>query len=90
MVQDLDRIAASLPAAGEPGGAAALTIEKFAVFDQFPYTHHLECGAIVKIATPNPRAPTAGQKRPSVLESAAAGGARGGSAKKAKSGDGGV
>ncbi len=24
------------------------TVERFAVFDQFPYTHHLECGAILK------------------------------------------
>jgi len=24
------------------------TIERFAVFDQFPYTHHLECGVLLK------------------------------------------
>jgi tRNA (uracil-5-)-methyltransferase len=24
------------------------SIEKFAIFDQFPYTHHLECGAILQ------------------------------------------
>jgi tRNA (uracil-5-)-methyltransferase len=23
------------------------TIEKFALFDQFPYTHHIECGVIL-------------------------------------------
>jgi tRNA (uracil-5-)-methyltransferase len=28
--------------------SATHTIEKFAIFDQFPYTHHLECGAILK------------------------------------------
>ena len=40
-------------------GPSALTIEKFACFDQFPYTHHLECGALVTISEPNPRAPLA-------------------------------
>jgi len=29
--------------------SATHTIEKFAIFDQFPYTHHLECGTILKI-----------------------------------------
>lgn len=23
-------------------------IEKFAIFDQFPYTHHIECGVYLK------------------------------------------
>ena len=26
-------------------------IEHFAVFDQFPYTHHLECGVLLKKAS---------------------------------------
>ena len=33
---------------GHPVGShCSHKIEKFAVFDQFPYTHHLECGAIL-------------------------------------------
>jgi hypothetical protein len=52
MARDIGRIVKSLP-------PRSVTIEKFAVFDQFPYTHHLECGAIIRIAQPNPRAPAA-------------------------------
>ena len=34
---------------------SSLSIDRFAVFDQFPYTDHLECGALLSIDTPNPR-----------------------------------
>ena len=27
--------------------ASTHRVEKFAVFDQFPWTHHLECGALL-------------------------------------------
>lgn len=48
MARDIGRIVKQLP-------NEAVSIEHFAVFDQFPYTHHLECGAIVKISNPKPR-----------------------------------
>ena len=37
-----DTLAANVAALG---GSHA--VERFAVFDQFPYTHHLECGALL-------------------------------------------
>jgi tRNA (uracil-5-)-methyltransferase len=64
MVRDLQMIVDQLP-------VGVVTIEKFAVFDQFPYTHHLECGAIVKIAQPNPRAAVPTPQSTSASESCA-------------------
>lgn len=41
--------------ANDNGQGASLKVERFAVFDQFPYTDHLECGALISISNPTPR-----------------------------------
>jgi hypothetical protein len=53
-VRDIKMMKEMLQANGQGG---TLTIEKFAVFDQFPYTDHLECGALISISNPTPRLP---------------------------------
>ena len=52
MVRDVKMMSEMLSGNQEGPG---LTIEKFAVFDQFPYTDHLECGALITIHSPNER-----------------------------------
>lgn len=54
------------------GPNGVLTIEKFAVFDQFPYTDHLECGALIAISNPTARV---SQTTPTGQAHGAAGGA---------------
>ena len=55
-VRDVKLMAKILKTNGN-GEGGALTIERFAVFDQFPYTDHLECGALISISNPTPRVP---------------------------------
>ena len=69
MVRDIQRMVDDLKQSG-----ASLSIDRFAVFDQFPYTDHLECGALLSIDTPNPRlvgsAPKTGADQEAVVAAA--------------------
>lgn len=53
-VRDIKLMAKML---SDNGNGGTLKIDRFAVFDQFPYTDHLECGALISIGNPTPRVP---------------------------------
>lgn len=54
LVRDI-KLMAEMLRTNDNGQGGALKIERFAVFDQFPYTDHLECGALISISNPTPR-----------------------------------
>ena len=55
-VRDIKLMAKML---SDNGNGGTLKIDRFAVFDQFPYTDHLECGALISIGNPTARVPQA-------------------------------
>lgn len=55
-VRDIKLMAKML---NDNGKGGTLKIDRFAVFDQFPYTDHLECGALISIGNPTVRVPQA-------------------------------